>query len=215
MFWVFRHNIKNFFLFVSIFGFASLVPTQVITMERYGLVIIFYLIVAPLLLYIFRSTYKSIFQKTHWYELVGLVSFSLIVHGLVSYFIITYVERPDWIFSDRGTSFLLMNNYYVWAKPLDILIQQLLIIWLTTKLYANGLTLKQIISFFLIAFGSMHIFQVLKTDWVIGLLFTAGASASSVLYPYLLLRIRNGYIYNYMFHLGLYNIAALAAWLLY
>jgi hypothetical protein len=212
---VFRHNIKNLFLFVSIFGFASLVPTQIITMERYGLVILFYLTVASLLLYAFRSTYKSIFQNTHWYELVGLVSLSLIVHGLVSYFIITYVDKPDWIFSDRGTSFLLMNNYYVWAKPLDILIQQLLIIWLTTKLFANGLTLKQIISFFLIAFGSIHIFQVLKTDWVIGLLFTAGALVSSVLYPYLLLRVRNGYIYNYMFHLGLYNIAALAAWLLY
>jgi len=212
---VFRHNIKNLFLFVSIFGFASLVPTQIITMERYGLVILFYLTVASLLLYAFRSTYKSIFQNTHWYELVGLVSLSLIVHGSVSYFIITYVDKPDWIFSDRGTSFLLMNNYYVWAKPLDILIQQLLIIWLTTKLFANGLTLKQIISFFLIAFGSIHIFQVLKTDWVIGLLFTAGALVSSVLYPYLLLRVRNGYIYNYMFHLGLYNIAALAAWLLY
>ena len=212
---VFRHNIKNLFLFVSIFGFASLVPTQIITMERYGFVILFYLTVASLLLYAFRSTYKSIFQNTHWYELVGLVSLSLIVHGLVSYFIITYVDKPDWIFSDRGTSFLLMNNYYVWAKPLDILIQQLLIIWLTTKLFANGLTLKQIISFFLIAFGSIHIFQVLKTDWVIGLLFTAGALVSSVLYPYLLLRVRNGYIYNYMFHLGLYNIAALAAWLLY
>lgn len=212
---VFRHNIKNLFLFVSIFGFASLVPTQVITMERYGLVILFYLTVASLLLYAFRSTYKSIFQNTYLYELVGLVSLSLIVHGLVSYFIITYVERPDWIFSDRGTSFLLMNNYYVWAKPFDVLVQQLLIIWLTTKLYANGLTLKQIISFFLIAFGSIHIFQVLKTDWVIGLLFTVGALVSSVLYPYLLLRVRNGYIYNYMFHLGLYNIAALAAWLLY
>lgn len=215
MFEILRHNIKNFFLFVSIFGFASLVPTQVITMERYGLVILFYLTVALLLLYVFRSTYTSIFQKTRWYELVGLISLSLLVHGLVSYFIITYVERPDWIFSDRGTSFLLMNNYYVWAKPLDVLVQQLLIIWLTTKLYASGLTLKQIISFFLIAFGSIHIFQVLKTDLVIGLLFTAGALVSSVLYPYLLLRMRNGYIYNYMFHLGLYNIAALAAWLLY
>jgi len=210
-----HHNIKNLFLFVFIFGFASLVPTQIITMERYGLVILFYLTVASLLFYAFRSTYKSIFRNTHWYELIGLVSLSLIVHGLVSYFIITYVERPDWIFSDRGTSFLLMNNYYVWAKPFDVLVQQLLIIWLITKLYTNGLTLKQIISFFLIAFGSIHIFQVLKTDWVIGLLFTGGALVSSVLYPYLLLRVRNGYIYNYMFHLGLYNIAALAAWLLY
>ena len=212
---IFHKNIKTLIFFVCIFGFVSLVPTQIISMERYGLVIVFYLTVATLLLYSFYPTYKSLFQKTRWYEFFGLVSFSLIVHSLVSYFIITYVERPDWIFSDRGTSFLLINNYYVWAKPLDVLVQQLLIIWLTTKLYANGLTLKQIIIFFLIAFGSIHIFQVLKTDWMIGLLFTIGALMSSVLYPYLLLQTRNGYVYNYMIHLGLYNIAALAAWLLY
>jgi len=210
-----RQNAKVVLLFISIFGFASLVPTQIITMERYGWVIVFYTVVAALLLYTFYPTYKTLFQNTRWYELVGLVAFSLAFHGLVSYFIITYVGRPNWPFSDHGASFLLMNNYYVWAKPLDVLIQQLLIIWLTTKLYANGLSLKQIITFFLVAFGSIHIFQVLKTDWVIGLVFTAGALVSSVLYPYLLLRVRNGYIYNYMIHLGLYSIAALVAWMMY
>ena len=215
MFRVIRNNIKIFLSFVFFFGFTSLVPTQIISMERYVLVIVFYLTVAAFLLYSFYPTYKALFQKTRWYELVGLVSLSLIVHGLVSYYIVMYAERPDWIFSDRGTSFLLMNNYYVWAKPLDVLVQQLLIIWLTTKLYANGLTLKQIIAFFLVAFGSIHIFLVLKTDWMIGLLFTIGALVSSVFYPYLLLQTRNGYVYNYMIHLGLYNIAALAAWLLY
>ena len=179
MFGLIRDNIKTFITFVFIFGFASLIPTQIITMERYGFVIVFYLAVIAFLVYSFYPTYKSLFQKTRWYEFFALVSFSLIVHGLVSYFIITYVERPDWSFSDRGTSFLLMNKYYIWAKPFDVLIQQLLIIWLTTKLYTNGLTLKQIIIFFLIAFGSIHIFQVLKTDWMIGLLFTVGALVSS------------------------------------
>lgn len=212
---IFRKNIRSFLLFVGIFGFASLVPTQIITMERYGLVIIFYLTAIGFLLYSFYPSYKSFFQNTKWYEEIGLLSLSLTVHLLVSYLIINFVERPDWPFSDKGASFLLMNNYYVWAKPFDVLIQQLLIVWLTVKLSASGLSLKQIIIFFVIAFGSIHIFQVLKTDWVIGLLFTAGALVSSILYPYLILQTRNGYIYNYMFHLGLYNIAALAAWLLY
>ncbi len=215
MFNIFRSNIKSLLTFVLVFGFASLVPTQVITMERYELVVAFYLVVIGVLLYSFYPTYKSFFQQTHWYEILILVTLSLVIHSSVSYFIINYVERPSWPFSDRGTSFLLMNSFYVWAKPLDILIQQLLIVWLTTKLYTNGLALKQIILFFLVAFGAIHIFQVLKTDWIIGLLFTAGALAASLVYPYLILRTRNGYIYNYMVHLGLYNIAALTAWLLY
>ncbi len=208
-------NIHLLLTFILIFGITALVPTQVITMERYGWVIVFYLAVAGLLLYSFYPTYAAFVSRTRWYEFLLLIVLSLMAHGLVSYCIINFVERPDWPFSDKGTSFLLMNSYYVWAKPFDVLVQQLLIIWLTTKLYANGLTLKQIITFFLIAFGSIHIFQVLKTDLVIGLLFTAGALVSSVLYPYLLLRTRNGYIYNFMFHLGLYNVAALVAWLLY
>ena len=212
---IFRHNVKNLLIFITIFSFASLVPTQIITMGRYGLVIVFYLAVTSLLLYAFRSVYKPIFQQTSWYKLVGLLSLSLAIHGLVSYLLITYAERPDWPFSDHGTSFLLMNKYFVWAKPLDVLIQQLLIIWLTTKLLANRLSLKQIIIFFMFAFGSIHIFQTLKTDWIIGLLFTGGALISSVLYPYFLIHVRDGYIYNYMFHLGLYNLAALIAWLAY
>lgn len=210
-----RKNAKAALLFIFIFGFASLVPTQIITMERYGWVIAFYSVVAALLLYTFYPIYRTLFQNTRWYELVGLISLSLAVHGLVSYFIIMFVGRPDWPFSDHGTSFLLMNNYYVWAKPLDVLIQQLLIVWLTTKLYANGLSLRQIVFFFVFAFGSIHILQTLKTDWMIGLVFTAGALVSSILYPYLILRIRNGYIYNYIIHLGLYNLAALIAWLAY
>lgn len=215
MFGIFHQNIKSFLVFVSIFGFASLVPTQIITMERYGLVILFYLTASSFLLYAFRSTYKLVFRNTHWYEVVILVILSFTIHGLISYYVITYLERPNWPFSDRGTSFLLMNNYYIWAKPFDVLVQQLLIIWLIAKLYANGLSLRQIISFFLVAFGSIHIFQVLKTDWIIGLLFTFGALISSVVYPYLFLRVRNGYLYNYLIHLGIYNVAALAAWLLY
>lgn len=212
---IFRNNLKTLLLFICIFGFSSLFPTQIITMERYGWVMLFYAGVAALLLYAFWSTYTQLFQKTRWYELLVLIALSLTIHGLVSYFILTFVERPAWPFSDHGTSFLLMNNYYIFAKPLDVLVQQLLIIWLTLKLHAQGLSLKKITIFFLFAFGSLHFFQVFKTDWIIGLLFTAGALISSVVYPYILLRVRNGYIYNYMIHLGIYNIAALAAWLLY
>jgi hypothetical protein len=183
-------------------------------MERYVYVIIFYLSISAVLLYTFRTTYTTLFKETRWYIFL-FASFSIVAHVAISYFILTYVDRPVWPFSDRGTSFLLMNNYFVWAKPFDVFVQQLLLMWLITRLYANGFSLRQLITFFVVAFGSIHIFQILKTDVTIGLLFTLGALMLSVVCPYLLLRVRNGYVYNYMIHLGMYDLVALLAWLLY
>jgi hypothetical protein len=108
-----------------------------------------------------------------------------------------------------------MNNFYIWTKPFDILVQQLLIIVLVKKLSEQRMNLKQITLIFILGFGAIHIFQIFKTDIIIGLAFTAGALLSSVLYPYMILKVKNGYIYNYMIHLAIYNIAAILTWTLY
>tara|TARA_B100001971_G_C17746211_1_gene313171 strand:- start:120 stop:548 length:429 start_codon:yes stop_codon:yes gene_type:complete len=140
---------------------------------------------------------------------------SLIIHAVTSYFILRFLNQPTWPFSNHGASFLLMNNFYIWTKPFDILVQQLLIIVLVKKLSEQRMNLKQITLIFILGFGAIHIFQIFKTDIIIGLAFTAGALLSSVLYPYMILKVKNGYIYNYMIHLAIYNIAAILTWTLY
>lgn len=201
--------------FSFLFGIIYLAEIQVITMDRYVWVIIFLLVVTAGLFVVFDRWYQPLLKETKVSEVVVLIGASLLIHGLTVYFITHYAERPDWPFSDRGTSFLLLNNYYIWAKPLDIVAQQMLIIWLTMKLHSQGFSLRKIIGLFIGFFGAIHIFQVMKTDVVIGLLFTTGAVLFSIIFPYLILRVRNGYLYNFMLHLVVYNIAALVAWFWY
>jgi len=207
--------IKAIVLFAITFGSTSLIMTQVITMNRYILNILFLSIVSPCLIIYFKKTLINLISKTRKSEFIFLIGISLIIHLISSYFILNYLNQPIWPFDSRGTSFLLMNNFYLWAKPFDVFLQQLLIILLVTKLHQYKLTLKQITMLFVLGFGVIHIFQIFKTDIIIGLAFTLGAIISSLVYPYMILKVRNGYIYNFMIHMGIYNIVALLSWMLY
>lgn len=207
--------IKAIILFAITFGSTSLIMTQVITMNRYILNIFFLSITSICLILYFRKSLKDLIIRTRKSEVVFLIGISLIIHLISSYFILNYLNQPVWPFDSRGTSFLLMNNFYIWTKPFDVFLQQLLIVLLVTKLHQYKLTLKQITMLFVLGFGVIHIFQIFKTDIIIGLAFTLGAIISSFVYPYMILKVRNGYIYNFMIHLGIYNIAALLSWMLY
>jgi len=101
-----------------------------------------------------------------------------------------------------------MNNFYLWVKPFDVFFQQLLIVLLVTKLQRYKLNLKQIQILLVFGFGAIHIFQTLRTDIFISLAYIFVAVIFSFLFPYMILKVRNGYIFNYMIHLGIYNLAA-------
>ena len=210
-----KEIIVSIFCFVLAFGFVSLTETQVITMERFVLVVIFLLTVTVLILFSFRKLLFGCFRNVDVVKSFLLVSVSLLFHLFVSYILVNYLPQPEWPFSSKDTSFLLMNDYYVWAKPFDVLVQQLLILVLVLKLSLLGVSVRKISILFVFGFGAIHIFQIFITDLIIGLLFTIGAVFSSLVYPYMIIKKKNGFIYNFMIHLAIYNIAAILAYTLY
>jgi len=201
--------------FLVAFSAITLVPSQIITMERYALVILFLSFIALALIFAFRKEFITVIEKTSRHEFFFLIILSLLIHGVSSYFVLNFLDKPALPFDNRGTSFLLMNNFFIWAKPFEVFAQQLLIILLVTRLYKSGMSLNKIIALFVLFFGTIHIFQIFKTDLIIGLGFTFFAILASFLFPYMLLKVRNGYIYNFMIHLAAYDIAALLTWWLY
>lgn len=207
--------ITTIILFVLAFAATSLTMTQVITMDRYLLNILFLSVVSLGLIIYFKHTFIDIISKINWSTFILLFAFSLIIHVATSYFIINFLKQPIWPFSSAGASFLLMNNFYLWTKPFDVFLQQLLIILLVTKLHQYKLNLRQITVVFVFGFGLVHIFQIFKTNLVVGLGFTGVAILLSALYPYMILKVKNGCLFNYMIHLGVYNLAAILAWSLY
>ncbi len=210
-----KEVVTSIIFFALAFGFVSLTETQVITMEKYIPVMIFLILVSIITLLLFKDVTINYFKNLNWKRSLILISSSLLVHFLVSYVVINFFPRPEWPFSSKGASFLLMNNYYVWAKPLDVFVQQLFILLLVLRLSKFGLSLKNITILFMFGFGLIHIFQIFKTDLIIGLTFTVGAIVSSFIYPYMILKKNNGFAYNFMIHLLMYNIASILAYTLY
>lgn len=207
--------IHSIIFFVVAFGITTLIPSGVITMDRYLAIILFLFAISFFLLIFFKRELAVVVQKTHKHEFFILFIFSLFFHGISSYLVLNFLSQPVWPFDSRGTSFLLMNNFFIFAKPFEVFVQQLLIILLVTRLHQSGMSLKKIIMLFVFGFGVIHIFQIFKTDLIIGLGFTFFAILASLIFPYMLLRVRNGYIYNFMIHLAAYDIAAILTWSLY
>ncbi len=201
-------------LFIIAFAITSLVPTQIITMDRYILNLMFLWIWVISLVVIFKKNLSEAIAQSSLVVVVIVIACSLALHAGVVYSISSVVQplRP---FDSHGVSFLLRNNFFTRVKPLDVLNQQLLILLLVKTLERYWMTLQQITILFLFWFGAIHIFQIFKADILMWLAFTVGALLLSCIFPYMILRVKNWYAYNYAIHLGVYSVAALAAWLLY
>lgn len=210
-----KNIIKSVVVFSVAFGMVSLTLTEIITMDRYVLTFLYLLVAGVLAFYFFQDKYFRLVEKTKLYESMLIIGGSLLVHALVVYAVTHYASVPDWPFERFGASPLLMNNYYVWVKPLDIFVQHMFIVILVLRLHMYGLTLRSTTWLCIVGFGAIHIFQTLKTDVFVGLGFTAFAVVMAAVFPYLILRVRNGYLYNYALHLGLYSAVAIIAWFLF
>jgi hypothetical protein len=211
---ILRQGILITVTFAILFGIVSLTMTQIITMEKYVLNILFLTLVSAIIIVCFKKTFIEILYKIDKSYLL-LLFFSLTAHVTISYIILHYLERPAFPFSITGTSFLLLNNFFIWVKPLDVLVQQLMIIVLVRKFSELKLKYKTIAIICLFCFGIIHIFQVFKTSLIIGLCFTFVALLLSIVFPYLILKVKNGVIYSYVIHLGIYTLAALLSWYLF
>lgn len=198
-----------------VLGFALVSSISVIGMQYHWLVILLFLIIILGLTIFFRKELSELVKFTKWYEAVVLFGISLLIHGVTSYIIITYLNPPVWNFDSSGVSFLLLNDFYIWAKPMDVFIQQLLINLLVLRLHSLSMNINQITKLLLIGFGGIHILQILRINFAIGLMFIFAAIMFSFVFPRMILKVKNGYIYNFMIHLAVYNIAAIVARMLY
>jgi len=67
------------------------------------------------------------------------------------------------------------------------------------------LALKQIALWSAMLFGGMHLLLVLGGySLAYTAFFAAAATAAGYVFPYLMLRVRNGFIYSYFLHWGFY-----------
>jgi len=202
-------TLKTLLVFSVAFGLTILGLFNIITMERYALAFAYFFLLSFGLIWYFKKIFLQLSSHTRWYVFLYTIGIALLIHIGACYLCLHYLGKPNDAFAYRGISFLELSGFFIWAKPMEVFWQQLMIIVLVKKLESQKLSLYQIMLVCMAAFGSIHIYQALRADAIIGTGFTIIALLFSVLFPYMILNIKNGYLYNYTIHLTTYSFVAI------
>ena len=203
---------RIFGIFVVSFAINSIVPTQVITMEEYWACIAFYLLVFLATIFIASRHGLPSYQAYLSKPFASVSSGAIFIHLLLAHYVQSALYFEPAPINPNGASFLLMNGYFVLAKPFDVLAQQALIFTLFHKLVDRQKSLRQIQVIFVIVFGIPHIFQTLLTDPFVGLGFAFASIGAAVIFPILLRNPRLGAAFCFTAHLFAYSAAAVFSW---
>lgn len=195
--------------FALVFWSVIYVLLHGITMDRYLLTLSYFAVLSMATVALFLPLFRSVIHGTSWRFVVGIIIASLLVHAVTCYICLYYLGEPTAHFPLQEISFLQLSNYFIWVKPLEVLWQQIMLVLLFTVLAKNRLTLWQIMLLTAVFFGVAHVYQAWRAGVQMGVFFTAGALVFSVLFPYLILKVQNGYAYAYAVHLCIYSAAAL------
>jgi len=109
------------------------------------------------------------------------------------------------------TDILFATPWYFLPKSVEILVQQTLIAVLILEFYFRFNSLKETIISYAICFGGAHVllFYIGSAPTQYAVIMTLGSLLSSLIFPYLILRVRGGFVYSYMIHLVFYILLAI------
>jgi hypothetical protein len=198
----FRISLLWFFGFFSVMLFFY----KSIRFEWTIIAIIYFIFLSWLMLVFQRKIYQTIFKKTNIFGYIT-VFLALVIHFSTA----LIGQKMLWeIKTDSSVSFLNFDTYFVYAKPFDVLFQEIIIIWLIYTLHMNYTLLRKTIGILIVFFGVSHTILIYFMWAFWGIYFTVFAVIGSIILPILITRFRNGWAYAYALHLCFYSVSAVA-----
>jgi hypothetical protein len=111
---------------------------------------------------------------------------------------------------------LMATKWYFLPKSMDILLQQLLVVAMILNFDSNGYKLKTISLWCAILFGGAHLMLVFGNGGPIYVtVFTISAIIASFIFPHLILKVKNGFVYSYFLHWLFYAVVIILARIIY
>lgn len=111
---------------------------------------------------------------------------------------------------------LFARPWYFLPKSVDILLQQVLVTVSVLKFSHTFKSFHQTLALYAITFGGAHAILYMLVDSPIpyARFMTLAAVLSTLIFPPLILKVRNGFVYAFMIHFTFYVVFAMAvnAW---
>lgn len=206
-----KKNLKILSLWLVAEGFIWVFFHRVIGYSNLAIAISYFLTLIIVVLFLFKDIFKNIAKETE-IKSYFLLTASLTLHAIIYWVCNNFLGEPVELIRNNSASFILVNKYFLFVKPIDILLQQTMIIVLVQKLHQNKVSLQNIIFSLAIIFGTAHIYDITHMELPIAILLAFVATSMSLIFPYLILKTKNGLMYNFMIHLAFIDIAALLVW---
>ena len=192
----------GYYQLLSLLGIGSSYSTHPFVLGAY------YLGWAGVALFIFWPLY----QRWKTIDVRASMFVTTIATSILAAFYLFYVlpmfPPIHWAHAWRPpTELLTASGWYFLPKSIEIVLQQLLVAAMVLAFEVRKFSLRAISLWSAVLFGGIHLLMVLDgSSPAYVAIFTASAVAAGLLFPYLMLRIKNGFIYSYFIHWGFYAV---------
>lgn len=194
----------GYYLILPPLGFTLSYETSPFAIAIYFLVWVF------ITVYYFWDVYSKWFSVDTdiWFYVVqSLVAASFFFIAVRLFYLL---PRIPGIPVSSYTDLLFASSLYFLPKAVEVLVQQLLISVLVFDLSFKFEKLKSVVLGYALCFGGAHIVLYLMNNQSLpySITMTTGAFLSSLVFPYLFLRVKGGFVYAYMIHFMFYVVLA-------
>ena len=177
------------------------------------LIAAYYLVWIGLAIAAFQHFYKERGKIELRASMVGVILLGAI--GVAQYLLYILPLFPPIHWASQWESpveLLYASPWYFLPKSLEIALQQLLLAAMVLAFDMRELPLKRIALWSAALFGGIHLLLVLNgSSLAYTSFFTASATVAGFIFPYLMLRVRNGFIYSYFLQWGFYAVVIVLA----
>jgi len=182
-----------------------------ITHTSFVLSLLFFSVLCIIFILLFRNLFQDVIAKSRKMDVLLIVG-TFVLHGLTYWVCHQYLTAPLELMKDSTASFIQVDRYFIWIKPVDVLLQQLMLIILMTKLHENKMSMQTMALLLGVLFGIAHLASIEQIDLNITIVMTFATTLFALFMPYIFFKLKNGYLYNFMIHILLVDLAALLFW---
>lgn len=181
--------------------------------KRYGLLILFFLFFSFLAVYYFKDILVNLKGN---FTLLPFLIFAFIYITTIALYNLSHkrLQRPT-LFIERypHQHFIKMDYRYLVSMPFQILFQQIMIWIIVLWLSKQNYSLFEIITYFILIFGLLHVFAMMPNGKVFGTYYLIASLIGAFIFPILILKVNYGFVYSYIVHFSFYSISSVLFWL--
>jgi len=153
----------------------------------------------------FRSVLSSLlFENRLWVYAATILATGVLVPALLVQ--VAQLTTPYGVVVSSYSDLFFATPWYFLPKVTDILLQQTLIAVIVLALAEHIQGVRNVALTYAVLFVVPHValFALSGASLAYATIMTAGALASAAAFPYLILKVRNGFVYTFVLHLLFY-----------